>query len=126
MSPDDFSALAKGIGPEVQAKAIFETVQFRIGAKAFATLGWPAQSWAVLKLAPSRQAWALSLSEGVAPEPGRRRNAGIVLVQLAAVDHAVVGDLLAAAYSFAHRASQHRNRPASPGVGFAQSRAAAR
>lgn len=104
MTPDDFSALATGIGPDVRANTVFETTQFRIGGKAFATLGWPEQGWAVIKVAPSRQTWALSLSEGIAPEPGRRRRAGIVLARLAAVEHAVAAELLAAAFSFAHRA----------------------
>jgi hypothetical protein len=47
-----------GLGPSVQSKTIFQAVQFRIGGKAFATLGSPVVSWAVVKVAPSRQAWA--------------------------------------------------------------------
>lgn len=106
MTPDDFTALAMGLGPSVQARPIFETVQFRVGGKAFATLGWPEAGWAVVKVAPSRQAWALSLSEGVAPEPGRRRKAGIVLMRLAVVDEGAASELLAAAWSFAHGAAR--------------------
>lgn len=103
MTPDEFSALARGLGPDVQAKTILDAVQFRIGDKAFATLGWPAEGWAVLKIAPSRQAWALSLSDSVAPEPGRRRKAGIVLIRLAAIEKVVAVELLVAALSFARR-----------------------
>lgn len=110
MSPEAFSELAKGLGPSVQIKPILETVQFRVGGRAFATLGWPAAGWAVVKVAPSRQAWALSLSEGVAPEPGRRRKAGIVLLRLTAIDEAVAMDLLAAAWSFANSAGTRRTR----------------
>ncbi|PIB92564.1 MmcQ/YjbR family DNA-binding protein [Caulobacter sp. FWC2] len=110
MTPDDFTALAKGLGPSVQSKTIFETVQFRVGGKAFATSGWPAVGWAVVKVAPLRQAWALSLSDGVAPEPGRRRKAGIVLMRLAVIDEAVASELLAAAWSFAHGAATRRVR----------------
>ncbi|WP_343699213.1 MmcQ/YjbR family DNA-binding protein [Caulobacter sp.] len=106
MTPDQFSALALALGPAVQVKPILETVQFRVGGKAFATLGWPAEGWAVVKVAPSRQAWALSLGAGVAPEPGRRRKAGIVLIRLAAIDAGVTADLLGDAWSFAHRASR--------------------
>lgn len=108
MTPDDFTALAMGLGPSVQTKTIFETVQFRVGAKAFATLGWPAQGWAVVKVAPARQAWALRLGEGVAAEPGRRRKAGIVLMRLAMIDEGVASELLAAAWSFAHGAAMRR------------------
>jgi hypothetical protein len=119
MTPDEFSALAMSFGPSVQAKPILETVQFRVGGKAFATLGWPAAGWAVVKVASSRQAWALSLSPGLAPEPGRRRKAGIVLMQLAAIDEAVAVDLLADAWSFAHRSAAPRGRA----VGVAAGRA---
>jgi hypothetical protein len=117
MTPDEFSALAMSFGSNVQAKAVLDATQFRIGGKAFATMGWPAAGWAVVKIAPSRQAWALSLSEGVAPEPGRRRKAGIVLLQLAAIDEAVAVDLLATAWSFAQHADAPRftDRCAAPG-----------
>lgn len=121
MSPDEFSTLAMGFGPGVQAKPILETVQFRVGGKAFVTLGWPAQGWAVVKVAPARQAWALSLGDGVAPEPGRRRKAGIVLMQLAAIDEGVAFDLLADAWSFAHRTNPPRGRAGGAGAGRALS-----
>lgn len=121
MTPDEFTALAMGFGPSVQAKPILETVQFRVGGKAFATLGWPAQGWAVVKVAPARQAWALSLGEGVAPEPGRRRKAGIVLMRLAAIDEGVAVDLLADAWTFAHRATAPRGRAGALGAGRALS-----
>lgn len=110
MTPDDFSALASGLGPGVQAKTIFETVQFRLGQKAFATLGWPEQGWAVVKVDASRKAWALALSDGVAREPGRRRNGGIVLLRLAAIDAAVAAELLAEAWRHAHRIDRARGR----------------
>lgn len=117
MTPDDFTALATGLGPGVQRKAIFETTQFRVGGKAFATLGWPAAGWAVVKVAPSRQAWALSLSQDLASEPGRRRKAGIVLMRLAAIDEAVAIDLLADAWSFAHRSISPRRRAVGAAAG---------
>lgn len=103
MTPDDFTALALALGPNIQAKAILETVQFRAGGKALATLGWPAPGWAVAKITPARQAWALSLSDGVACEPGRRRKSGIVLLRLAAINEAVAAEILADAWSFAQR-----------------------
>jgi len=121
MTPDEFSAMAMAFGRGVQAKPILEAVQYRVGGKAFATLGWPAQGWAVVKVAPARQAWALSLGEGVAPEPGRRRKAGIVLMRLAAVDEGVAVELLADAWSFAHCASAPRGRAGSASVGRALS-----
>jgi len=121
MTPDEFVTLAMGFGPSVQAKPILEAVQFRVGGKAFATLGWPAEGWAVVKVAPSRQAWALSLGEGVAPEPGRRRKAGIVLTRLAAIDAGIAADLLGEAWSFLHRASAPRGRAGVAAAGRALS-----
>ena len=121
MTPNEFSALAVGLGPGVQAKPILEAVQFRIGGEAFATLGWPAAGWAVVKVSPSRQAWALSLSDAAAPEPGRRRKAGIILLRLAAIDEAVAVDLLADAWSFAHRSIAPRARGTAASTGRALS-----
>lgn len=108
MTADEFAALAMSFGPNVQTRLVLDATQFRVGGKAFATLGWPAPGWAVVKVSPSRQAWALSLGDGVAPEPGRRRKAGIVLIRLAAIDQGVAVALLAAAWSFAQKAAPPR------------------
>lgn len=35
MTPDDFVQLVERIVPEVQRKPVLDTVQFRVGAKAF-------------------------------------------------------------------------------------------
>ena len=101
MTSDEFALLAQRLGANVHTKTIFDTVQFRVGAKAFATLGWPEQGWAVVKIDPRRQVWALRLSDGLGTEPGRRRNAGIVLARLAALDEAAATELLAAAWRHA-------------------------
>lgn len=101
MTPDAFSTLAARVGHGVVTRPILDTVQFRFGGKAFATLGWPAVGWAVVKLDPRDQDWALSLSEGLAAEPGGRRRAGVVLVRLAAVDDDVVELVLSAAWRHA-------------------------
>ncbi|WP_343698946.1 hypothetical protein [Caulobacter sp.] len=116
MSPEDFADLAVRLGPSVQSKPIFETLQFRVGGRAFATLGWPTKGWAVVKLDPRRQAWALGLGGGLSAEPGRRRKAGIILARLSLVDPAVAAALLAEAWRFA--------QPSRPG-GAAHGRAAA-
>ncbi len=101
MTPDTFSSMASRLNPVVRVRPILDAIQFRLGPKAFATLGWPQQGWAAIKLDSRDQAWALGLSGGLAPEPGRRRRSGIVLVRLAAVDAAVVAELLGAAWSHA-------------------------
>ena len=101
MTPDAFSILAARAGHGVVTYPILDTVQFRFGGKAFATLGWPAAGWAVIKLDPRDQDWALSLSEGLAAEPGGRRRAGVVLARMAAVDEAVIALVLSAAWRHA-------------------------
>ncbi|USQ95264.1 MmcQ/YjbR family DNA-binding protein [Caulobacter sp. RL271] len=101
MTPEVFSTLAVRAGHGVVTYPILDTVQYRFGGKAFATLGWPAAGWAVVKLYRRDRDWALSLSEGLAPEPGGRRRAGIVLVRLAAVEDDVVELVLSAAWRHA-------------------------
>lgn len=110
MTPDEFSNLAVRLGPDIQAKTILETVQFRLGERTLATVGWPERGWAVVKIEPGRQAWALGLSDGVAREPGRRRNSGILLLRLAAIDAAVAVELLTAAWRHAHGARRARGQ----------------
>lgn len=109
MTPEAFSTLAARAGHGVVTYPILDTVQYRFGGKAFATLGWPAAGWAVIKLDRRDQDWALSLSEALAPEPGGRRRAGIVLVRLAAVEDDVVALVLSAAW---RHAAQRKSSPA--------------
>lgn len=105
MTPDEFARLALGLGPNVVARPILETIQMQIGGKTFATIGWPAEGWAVVKLDPLDQAWGLRLSDALTAEPGRRRKAGIVLARLAGLDVGAAAELLAAAWRNAHRRS---------------------
>ena len=102
MTPDAFASLAQAMGANVRAKAILDTVQFKVGGKTFVTLGWPAAGWAVVKVDPRDQARICALSPGLAPEPGRRRGAGIVLAQLSAIDDVVAALVLAEAWRHAH------------------------
>jgi hypothetical protein len=121
MTPDSFSDLAMRLGPDVQARAVLDAVQFRVGGRAFATLGWPAAGWAVIKVDAGRQAWALSLSDALAPEPGRRRKAGIVLARLSGLETEVAVALLGAAW----RDAQRRRSIVGPGEAASVSAAAA-
>lgn len=114
MTPEDFTDLARRLGPNVQSRTILDAVQFRVGPKAFATLGWPAAGWAVMKLPPARQAWALSRSEALAPEPGRRRKAGIVLARLGGLELDVAAELLAEAWRHAQGVEPVRREPGQP------------
>jgi len=102
MTADEFGDLVERLGPGVTRKPVLDTVQFRLGKKTFATLGWPAEGWAVIKLGLADQKAALAASEAFAREPGRRRNSGVTLVRLRAADPAALADVLAAAWRHAY------------------------
>ncbi|HWC95136.1 MAG TPA: MmcQ/YjbR family DNA-binding protein [Candidatus Sulfopaludibacter sp.] len=55
MTPDDFRQLALSL-PETTEKAHMEHPDFRVRGKIFATLGYPAVGWAMVKLPPEQQA----------------------------------------------------------------------
>lgn len=109
MTPKAFFDLAQSLGPNVVVRTILDSTQFQISGKAFATLGWPEEGWAVVKIDPTSLRWALSLSDGLSLETGRRR-AGIVLARLAATDDGVAAGLLMAAWRYANRSSGRRDR----------------
>lgn len=106
MTPDAFSSLAVRLGPGVQVRPVLEAVQFRIAGKAFATLGWPAAGWAVVKLNARDQAWALSICEAATVEPGRRRKSGVTLVRLKGADEGAVAEILTMAWREAYRGAK--------------------
>ncbi|ATC24322.1 MULTISPECIES: MmcQ/YjbR family DNA-binding protein [Caulobacter] len=103
MTPEAFSDLACRLGSGVQVRPILDAVQFRIGDKAFATLGWPAAGWAVIKLSRKDQARVLGRSDAVTVEPGRRRNTGVTLVRLQGVDEDLMAEMLVAAFGEVYR-----------------------
>lgn len=105
MTPDDFVQLVERVVPEVQRKPILDTVRFRVGAKTFATLGWPAEGWAVVKLSAADQVQALAASDAFAREPGRRRNSGVTLVRLKGADPDILADVIGAAWRQVYRVS---------------------
>lgn len=119
MTPEAFSDLIARLGPGVQVRPIMESVQFRVGGKAFATLGWPAEGWAVVKLSGSDQAQALAASDAISLEPGRRRKSGVTLIRLKGVDEGFMAELLTAAWREAYRGSTKAPRGASPDVTLA-------
>jgi hypothetical protein len=92
----------------VQVQPVLDAVQFRVGGRAFATLGWPADGWAVVKLSPADQARALAGSEALTAEPGRRRGTGVTLVRLKGIDEAAMAEVLAAAWREAYRPERGR------------------
>ncbi|NQE61408.1 MmcQ/YjbR family DNA-binding protein [Caulobacter sp. RHG1] len=113
MTPEAFSELAHRLGPGVQVRSILDAVQFRVGDRAFATLGWPAPGWAVVKLSRKDQADLLPRSDALSLEPGRRRKTGVTLVRLHDAEPDLVAEVLAAAFGEVYRqAGRGASRPA--------------
>jgi hypothetical protein len=54
MTPDQFRRLALGFPGAVESSHMNHP-DFRIGGKVFATLGYPDESWAMVKLTPEQQ-----------------------------------------------------------------------
>jgi hypothetical protein len=111
MTPEAFSTLAGRLGPAVQIRRVLDTTRFRVGGRAFATLGWPESGWAVVKLNLADQASALALSDAVSIEPRRPRGSGVTLVRLKGIDEDAMAFILTAAFSEAY-AKVSRTRPA--------------
>lgn len=55
MTPDHFRKLALAL-PDVQECAHMNHPDFRVGGRIFATLGYPDEAWAMVKLFPDQQA----------------------------------------------------------------------
>jgi hypothetical protein len=111
MTPDTFHALALQLAA-VRAKPVMDTLQFQVAARTFATLGWPAVGWAVIKLSLADQERVLNWGAAFAPEPGRRGKQGVTLVRLETVreDHLV--ESLAAAWRLVQGAGRVADRTA--------------
>ena len=101
MTPNAFRAAAASL-PAVQSVAVLETEVFKVRGRAFATLNWPEAGWAVVKLRPADQMRLIARSRSLAREPGPRGKRGVSVVQLAALDEAEAGEVLAAAWSLAY------------------------
>jgi hypothetical protein len=97
MTADGFRELALGL-PEATESAHMGHPDFRVGRKIFATLGFPDEKWAMVKLTPQQQAEFVELHpKAFAPVKGEwgRRGATNVLLR-AARKPAVLSALVAA------------------------------
>jgi hypothetical protein len=54
MTPNDFRRLALSF-PEAEERAHMEHPDFRVAGKIFATLGYPEEGWAMVKITPVEQ-----------------------------------------------------------------------
>ena len=90
MTVNQFRKLALGL-PEVVEAAHMGHPDFRVGGKIFATLGWPAPEWGMVRLTPEQQgAFVRTHTEMFRPVKGGWGARGATNVLLARARAAVV------------------------------------
>jgi hypothetical protein len=98
MTPDDFRRLALRL-PEALEVGHMGHPDFRVGGKIFATLGYPDERWAMVKLTPEQQeAFVADDAEGFAPVKGGWGRKGATSVLLRKAKAARVRTALLAAW----------------------------
>jgi len=99
MSPEEFRLLALGLAGTVEGSHM-DHADFRVGRRIFATLGYPAAGFAMVKLPPELQAVYVEAEPAIfSPVKGAWGRAGSTLVNLAAATPAKVEGAIAAAWS---------------------------
>ncbi|MGB9458585.1 MAG: MmcQ/YjbR family DNA-binding protein [Bryobacteraceae bacterium] len=98
MTADDFRRAAFSF-PETEERAHQDHPDFRVGGKIFATLGYPEDGWAMVKLPPEEQHnFAGAYPAVFAPAAGAWGRGGATTVRLKAAHKSVVRRALAAAW----------------------------
>jgi hypothetical protein len=98
VTADDFRKLALGL-PEAVEAAHMGHPDFRAGGKIFATLGWPDEAWAMVRV-PVEVQEMLSAAEPTvfSPVPGVWGRKGATRVHLVVADASTVRGVLATAW----------------------------
>jgi hypothetical protein len=108
MTSGDFRKLALRI-PGVTEGAHQGHADFRANGRIFATLGYPDDSWAMVKLSPTDQQLYLErYPESFVPAAGAWGSLGSTLVRLGAVDRKVLAPALR--FACAHTASPPKRK----------------
>lgn len=98
MKPAEFRRLALSL-PETEEREHMNHPDFRVGGKIFATLGYPDESWAMVKLFPDQQLKFLaSCPESFVPVKGAWGRQGCTNVQLRSATRERVEEALRAAW----------------------------
>lgn len=98
MTPDDFRALALSL-PEAIESAHMGHPDFRVRGKIFATLAYPDEGWAMVKLTPDHQAVLVAAEPMVfQPVKGGWGRKGATNVRLASATSMSVREALAIAW----------------------------
>jgi len=98
MIPKEFRRIALSMPDAVEASHMGHP-DFRVGDKVFATMGYPDERYAMVKLTPEQQANVVAASPGMfAPVPGGWGRRGSTHVVLAAAARATVKSALMIAW----------------------------
>ena len=98
MTPDDFRKIALSFREAVES-AHMHHPDFRVNGKIFATLGYPDENWAVVKLTPEEQkSFVRADPEVFQPVKGAWGRRGNTKVYLPSAKIATVREALAAAW----------------------------
>jgi hypothetical protein len=98
MTIADFRHLALSF-PETEERAHMDHPDFRVGGKVFATLGYPENGWAMVKLAPEQQHnFVEAYPAAFVPVTGAWGRRGATSVRLKAARKSVVHAALAEAW----------------------------
>jgi hypothetical protein len=85
--------------PETEERAHMGHPDFRVARKIFATLGWPAKGWSMVKLTPDQQAMFVRAQPGAfVPVTGAWGRRGCTNVHLSKAKAAAVRGALVAAW----------------------------
>ena len=101
MNPGDFRRLALAL-PGVSESSHMRHPDFRVGKRVFATLGYPNDEWAMVKLTPEQQALVVTTQPEIfAPVKGAWGIRGSTNVNLGVADEASLSNALRLAWTLA-------------------------
>ena len=87
----------------MEVRTVLDNPRFGVNGRNFATLGWPAEGWAVVRLSAADQTRAIATSRAFMAEEGARGVRGVTLVRLRAAEPFMVAEVLADAWRNAYR-----------------------
>ena len=106
MSPGDFRRLALAL-PGVAEASHMRHPDFRVGKRVFATLGYPDDEWAMVKLSPKQQAPVVARQPEIfSPVKGAWGARGSTNIKLGAADEASVSNALRPAWQAVAKTSK--------------------
>jgi len=98
VGPEGFRKLARSL-PEVEEREHMDHPDFRVGGKIFATLGYPDEHWAMVKLKPQQQkALTAAHPEAFIPVKGAWGRQGCTNVRLRAATKPLADSVLRLAW----------------------------